>query len=427
MPLYSEEIQDIIGKIPGKILKIGLSVIFGIILFVITGSYFFRYPEIISCPLVLTTINPPVELYARTTGMISRLEVREHDTVEAGQVIAVIKNTADYEDALMLEGLLERLEKVTIWDSVVVTEELPPRLVLGELQSGYLQMCRLWNEFQRYLRQGYLPLKIGIQKKQVWQEEINYQELCSRQELQQKDFELTKRQFTRDSVFFRRFQEAVSQVDFEKQMQAFLQKKSAYLSFCTSVREAANSILKRQEELVDLEIRYEKELAAYRQQLDEMYRLLYESFRQWKEKYIVSSEVAGTVTLTGYWSANQTISSGERLATVVPLVPSSIIGRAIVDMNGIGKVQEGQAVHIKLTGYPFMEFGMIRGVVRHVSLVPEKAKGYIAEIELEKGMVTSYREPLKFIQEIEGTAEIITRDSRLLMKLLDPLRAKITD
>lgn len=48
MPLYSEEIQDIIGKIPGKILKVGLSVIFGIILFVITGSYFFRYPEIIS-------------------------------------------------------------------------------------------------------------------------------------------------------------------------------------------------------------------------------------------------------------------------------------------------------------------------------------------------------------------------------------------
>ena len=342
MPLYSEEIQDIIGKIPGRLLKVGLSVIFGIILFVIIGSYFFRYPEIISCPLVLTTINPPVELYARTTGMISRLNVREHDTVEVGQVIAVIKNTADYGDALKLESLLRQLEKITIWDSVVIRKELPFRLELGELQAGYLQLCRLWNEFQHYLLQGHLPLKMEIQKRHIRQEELNYQELCCRQELQQKDFELTKKQFTRDSVFFRRFQEAVSQVDFEKQMQTFLQKKSAYLSFCTSVREAGNGILKRQEELVDLEIRYEKELAAYRQQLDEMYRLLYESFRQWKEKYIVSSEVAGTVTLTGYWSTNQTISAGERLATVVPLAPSSIIGRAIVDMNGIGKVQKGK-------------------------------------------------------------------------------------
>jgi len=69
-----------------------------------------------------------------------------------------------------------------------------------------------------------------------------------------------------------------------------------------------------------------------------------------------------------------------------------------------------------------MEFGMLKGRVRSISLVPE-ANGYIAEIELSEGMTSSYRENLKFIQQMNGSAEIVTKEMRLITRLINPLKA----
>lgn len=135
MPLYSEEIQDIMGRIPGKILKIGLSVIFATVLLLLLGSYSFKYPEVISCPVSLTTINPPQELYARSTGKIALLQVKEHDTVSCGSLVAILQNTAIYENTEILAYYLKQLEQPSGWDSIVRHQQFPENLLLW----GYFQ------------------------------------------------------------------------------------------------------------------------------------------------------------------------------------------------------------------------------------------------------------------------------------------------
>lgn len=427
MPLYSEEIQDIMGKIPGKLLKIGLTAIFIIMLLLVAGSYCFKYPEVISCPVTLTTIHPPQELYARNTGKIVYLGIREQDTVMAGSLVAILQNTAKYEDTQILEKYLKKLEQTTDWDSVVRMDELPQGLFVGELQAGYLQFCKTWQNFACYLNQAYLPQKIALQVRQIDKAKTLYQELCYRQKLQKQDFDLEQKRYFRDSVFFRRFPDVVSQTDHEKQTQSYLQKKSSYLNFCSTVNEADNSILQQEEQLIDLKIKYEQELNTYRQEVYEAYKLLYESYQQWQEKYLIISNINGVATFTVFWSENQTINAGDLLATIIPLEETQIVGRAVIDMQGIGKIQTGQEVNIKLNGFPYMEFGMLKGEVNHVSLVPEKDKGYIAEISLTKGMRSSYQKQLDFIQKIEGIAEIITSDRRLLSRLIEPLKSKINE
>lgn len=425
MPLYSDEMQDIMEKIPGKILKIGLSIIFGTMLLLLVGSYFFKYPEIISCPVVLTTINPPQELYARSTGLISVLAVEEHDTVKSGDLVAVLQNTADYKDAKLLESFLMNLQKTTVWDSIIVIQNLPINLSLGELQPNYLQLFKAWNNFKHYLKQGYLPLKIKLQGGKIKKKKDASKELRYREQLQFNNFQLAEKQFRRDSVFYHRFTDGMSLADYEKQMQTYLQSESSYLSFCALVDEVESDILVQEEELINLRIQYEEELYTYQQQLDETYRLLYEQYNQWKDKYILESNVDGVITLSNFWSNNQTVNTGERVATVVPFKQTRIIGRATIDMIGIGKVKKGQMVNIKLNSFPYMEFGFLKGVVNNISLVPEKGKGYLAEIELHHGMQSSYSKEIKFIQEIEGVAEIITKDRRLLDRLINPLKSKI--
>jgi HlyD family secretion protein len=68
-----------------------------------------------------------------------------------------------------------------------------------------------------------------------------------------------------------------------------------------------------------------------------------------------------------------------------------------------------------------MEYGMVKGVVRSISMVPEN-QVYTVEVELPNGLTTFYDEQLEFSQQMQGTAEVITDDTRLLERIVRPLR-----
>ncbi|MDD4756567.1 MAG: HlyD family efflux transporter periplasmic adaptor subunit, partial [Prolixibacteraceae bacterium] len=153
-------------------------------------------------------------------------------------------------------------------------------------------------------------------------------------------------------------------------------------------------------------------------------RTLKNMFSNWRDRYLLSSPVRGKITLTKYWSENHVVTAGDRLATVVPVDSSMVICRAVVNSSGIGKMESGQKVHIKLSGYPYMEHGILTGYVQSISLVPE-AEGYIIEIRLEEGMLSSYSEHLKLVQEMDGSAEIITKEMRMIYRFINPLRAQL--
>ena len=114
------------------------------------------------------------------------------------------------------------------------------------------------------------------------------------------------------------------------------------------------------------------------------------------------------------------------LTTIIPHEETIIIARAYVPSSGLGKVAAGQEVNIKLSGFPYMEYGILKGKVNTISEVPE-ASGYVAEIELVKGMESAYGEKLRFIQHMDGTADIITEETRLVHRFINPLKAIINN
>ncbi len=60
---------------------------------------------------------------------------------------------------------------------------------------------------------------------------------------------------------------------------------------------------------------------------------------------------------------------------------------------------------------------MVKGIVKSKSLVPS-GDAYVIEIELPEGLTTLYGKKLDFTQNMQGTAEIITENIRLLKNLL---------
>ncbi len=418
--VHSEEIQELMGFIPIGVIRWGLTVLFTILMGIIVGSFFFRSPEIIIAPMVLTTKNPPVALLSKSTGKIDRLFVQDGKQIDVGTVVALINSPTKYLDYLLLKKGFFLSSGITSWDEQVLKIELPEQLTLGELQSSYSSFIKNRNNFRHYLNQNLIPQKIELLKKQIAKQKEYYQTQLRQGDIQTKDLRLSERSFLRDSLLFKK--QTISESDYEKARQILLAKKSTSISFEASLKNSESSVLQMQGSNVELQMQYEKELAQFRLDLDESKQNLENLVHQWEQKYLVESPINGRITYTSVWSENQEVKSGDLIGTVIPLGESTIIAKAIIPAAGFGKVEIGQKVNIKLAGFPYMEFGMLKGQIRSVSLVPD-TKGYVAEIELAKGMTSTYKEKLKFIQQMDGAAEIITKDFRLIYRFINPLKA----
>ncbi len=105
-------------------------------------------------------------------------------------------------------------------------------------------------------------------------------------------------------------------------------------------------------------------------------------------------------------------------------IPTVFIGRITLSIKESHKVAAGQKVNIRMEDYPSMEFGMLIGIVKNISAKPENGN-YSVEVQLPQDMKTNYNIPLKFSQEMKGSAEIITEDMRLIQRFFNPVKSML--
>ena len=106
--LRSEVVQEVMGHVPSWIVRWGITVLSLVVLMLVVGSFFFRYPDVIEAEMRLTSRNPVTEVVARTSGRVSSLYVADGQEVKEGLPLAVVENTALTEDVLRLKQLLAR-------------------------------------------------------------------------------------------------------------------------------------------------------------------------------------------------------------------------------------------------------------------------------------------------------------------------------
>jgi hypothetical protein len=79
-------------------------------------------------------------------------------------------------------------------------------------------------------------------------------------------------------------------------------------------------------------------------------------------------------------------------------------------------------VNLKLDDFPDYEFGVIRGRVDHISNISDDKGTYIVDVIIPKELKTSYNKHIEFKQEMQGSADIITEDLRLLERFFYQFR-----
>lgn len=77
---------------------------------------------------------------------------------------------------------------------------------------------------------------------------------------------------------------------------------------------------------------------------------------------------------------------------VIPTETKSYLGKIKAPALNSGKIKIGQNVNIRLSNYPDREFGMLNGVIKTISLTPDKDNNLLIDVELPKGLKTSYKQ-----------------------------------
>lgn len=292
---YSEELQDIMGRIPGWVIRWGVTMIFLIFLTVVGLSFFVRYPKVIEAPIVLTTINPPADLMAKSTGKIEIFLVKDNDPVYKYSVIAILLNTANYRDVLLLEKQLKIYGEN--WDNYVgpvFTEQ--HNINAGEMQSYFSQFAKACKLYKHYLEVAYVPKKLALLREQINIQRANYENQKSQMALLGKEMELEKISLARDSVIYSL--QAMTMSDYQRSQQNMMQKESALIGQRSSIAQTESSILANEGQLVELNIQYENDITNMILQLTESRAQLLSQINLWKDRYLVTSPINGRITFT---------------------------------------------------------------------------------------------------------------------------------
>lgn len=305
--LRSEEVQEVMNKVPPAILRYGIGILATIVFVLLIGSAFFRYPETIQVEVTLTTLNPPAYIKSANSGRLEQLYTVNGQAVKKGDILVVMENVANTEDILQLRARLSgwqergsRLEQL----DMIFFYRIPQ---LGYVQGAYASCLSAWNNYQQHAHEN-----------RIHETDLN------------------------------------------------------------------NAIA-----------------------------LLITSLGEWENTYLPTAPVDGKVAYMQLWKEGQYVNVDETMFVIVPNGESEYVGKALLPMQGSGKVKIGQRAVVRLIGFPEQEYGRMEGEVVSISPVPDEDGNYVVEIHLTN-MSGKYPPAMKVMN---GTAEIIIREHSLLERV----------
>ena len=420
----NEEISDIIERMPTRF---GKHIAIAVVLFalIITGlGWIIQYPDVVTGQVTINSDASPVTLVAGSSGKIHLNGIRPRDAVREGDYLAVLQNAANTADVRRVARLLGGFNPnapVSEW-----ADTLPEKLSLGELNLKYFTFLSAVKTLRDYQKDNTYEQQIKSLEEYIhWQRLLLEQTAAdtattlAKLNMLDKWLKRQNRLYGKDMIPEKEYDDMRT-----SRLNAYAEDRQLHRSLTSlhaQIAEAEGSLnLLRTQKAENERNMHLDLLSAYSDLLD--------NIKTWEEKYVFKAPMDGQVEFLQFLGENQYLQAGEEVFSVVPS-RNAIFGQMLLPAAGAGKVKTDSPVIIKLDNYPYLEYGTIDGRVSSISLVTknEEMAGshvatYLITIELPQGLTTNYGQTLDFKHEIQGTAEIVANDRRLIERLFDNLK-----
>jgi multidrug efflux pump subunit AcrA (membrane-fusion protein) len=387
----------------------------------------------------------PFKIHTVVPGKVARIDIKEGQTVKAGQVIAQLdkeialneverlaQERASYQtqliqtQALIEKTQLEAKTRVAINNAEVKGQEAAISQVNTKIESQQVAIA-----------QGHERANIG----QSLLEQLNADAIAQQERLERLKSLVEQGAISKDQVFQAQqnlsdrqrtitqqtgeIQQAVTD---SQRLRAELQRvlaEARQLQAQLTQKQAEGNTVQLQAEQTIQRLQVEKtQLYAKIQQTDKLIQQAKAQLRQLS----LSAPVDGMVLSLNISNSGEVVQPGQTIAELAPQ-NAPLVLETVLPTQEAGFIKVGNTAKVKFDAYPYQDYGVIMGKV--ISISPDSKQDqrlgavYRVGISLDRNYVTTNNPNNQTVQFKPGqtaTAEIIIRRRRIADILLDPIK-----
>ncbi len=411
--LRSEEVQEIMSHVPTWTIRWGITLIFVLILLMLSLTWIIKYPDVISANATLSTEQPVIKIVSKNAGEIDQIMVEDKQWIEKGEIIATVENNLSQASADQLRKLCTEIKLQLEEEKVMVN--WPEKQVFGALQEQFIQLKRSAEQYELFQKDISKPNQL-----QSLESKISYQQqllnlAVSELKVAKRQLKLEQEQYGINSELYQN--KVISKTQLMEEEKKLIMAEANVNNIEKSNIQGEVTLLDLKNQHTILSQEYQKEKESLMLELTGNLSSLENSIVEVGRNYELKALVGGKVSFLQTLAPNEYVEAGKELFAILP-ENQDYIGYLSVPKQGYGKVEVGQSVRIKLDNYPFHEYGVLMGEVSDVSLLA-KDENYQVQFKLVNGLKTTYDKEVEFAPEMSGAAEIITDDYRLIERIFN--------
>ncbi|WP_278019716.1 hypothetical protein [Flavobacterium ginsengisoli] len=270
LELRSEAVQEVLSNPPAWIVRYGISIVFGVILLFIIGSWFIKYPDVIPAKAMVTSNYPPERLESKVNSRIVKLYMPNSSQVKKDDVLAILESTANFEDVLKLDKMVSSIP--LDYQAFYFPFQEMSNLQLGDIQSSFSQFHKAYIENELNQKLHPYSEEINAGKSSQTENKNRLESLYGQQKLEKVKLSLSDVQYQRSLQLYEKG--VISKYDLDVQKANNLQAKQSYDQINTAISQQREAIEQAKKQVVASEISQKKadvtNLASLFQALDEL-------------------------------------------------------------------------------------------------------------------------------------------------------------
>lgn len=405
----SDEAQEIISQKPDFTEKWALIIFLFILLLGLIGTWFFRYPDIISTRAVLTGNDVPKEIIPLQAGRLTKLFVQNNQQIHKGDMIVWIEGAGNTQEVL---DLSEELQYETKLSSEGITVDLPKIFsrkfkYLGELQTAYQAFITSLQQFNDYRSNGFYAKRKVFLNKDI----SSLENMIKKEEEQKKQIEMDKEPAINTSEINDYLLKGKDNSPGDYAKNIYLNRKTIIPQLDANIISCQIQIREKQKEINQLNHDVLQQKIIFEQTLN----TLESTVDDWIRKHTLQAPVDGTVVFVLPLHQNQYVEQGKILALINPK-GTKLYAEIKLTQNNFGKVDTGMQVQLRFDSYPYQEVGFVKGTLNYISTITVDSV-FLGTIRLDNGLLTNQQRKIQYKSGLKAQAIIITKNMRLLQRL----------
>jgi HlyD family secretion protein len=415
--LLSDEVQEVISYRPHWIVRKGNIFFLLIILFLLTLTWFIKYPDIINGSAKLVALNPPKLINSKVQGKLVKLFVSNEQHVQKGRHLGYMESTSDYKEVIKLQSWVDEIIFATQNNKydVLITNSLPELPNLGELQTNYQAFQNELAETKQTLTSGYYQKKKNALGKDLQYLADLKNNALQQQKLLEQDQQLQTTEYKAYESLAK--DKVIAPLELNQYKSKMIAKEQSLKQVNVQITNNDISSHNKEKELLDLQ----KQVTDEQQKFHSALLELKSQLEKWVQQYVLVAPEDGKALFVSSLQENELISNGQSLFYIQP-PQTQFYAELMAGQKGLGKIKPGQKVMIKVESYPSNEFGYLTGRVIYISNLSNRRDSFLVKVNLPQGLQTNYNKTLFFRNDLSATAEIITDDRKLFDRLTGQLR-----